>query len=208
MQTQRSPWLRFGNGGLLLLIASGLVFACFYPKTRESGQGVPKASRAFSHKDHEETLKKYRFRCTDCHLYDLAYLERDEKIRDEISKAITRAGLESCHFCHVKHPERVEAALKCLDCHADIRPIRPMDHRAGWKATHGTRIALSEVACSQCHSNRFCVQCHTRRDQADRNYHKGSIIVSHPIEARMDPARCQKCHQPAYCTRCHQFGRF
>jgi len=211
MRTQRNSFYRFGIRGILFSVACGLVLACLYPAPREpylSGGGAPKASHAFSHKIHEETLKKYRFRCTDCHLYNLAYMESDKQINEAVTRAIKRAGMESCHFCHVKHPEETGKPLKCLDCHADIRPIRPKSHRAAWRITHGTRTGQTEVACSQCHSNRFCVQCHARRDRADRSYHKGSILMTHPIEARADPSTCRKCHQPSYCTRCHRFGRF
>ena len=199
--------------GFHLPLALCLIAACLYPPPPEPGLttgrglGIRLAS-VFSHKDHKETLKEHQLLCTDCHLYDLAYLQRDRQINQEITKAITRAGFESCHFCHIQHPERVKVSLKCLDCHADIRPIQPKDHRAGWESSHGTKVSLSKTECSQCHSNRFCVRCHSRRDEAERNYHMGSALLSHPIEARADPAKCQKCHQASYCTRCHQFGRF
>ncbi|MEW6441536.1 MAG: hypothetical protein AB1640_11440 [bacterium] len=189
--------------------------SCLYPfpppepgPTRDrEGTGVP-MSAVFSHKEHETTLVENKLRCTDCHLYDLAYLQRDRQINEEITRALTQAGQESCHFCHVKEPEGIRVSLKCLDCHADIRPIRPRDHTAGWKSAHGARIELSETACSQCHSNRYCLRCHTRRDEAERSYHRGSALLSHPIEARADPGQCRACHQASYCTRCHRSGRF
>ena len=205
----KSPLFWRKTGPLLACMA--VLAACLYsyPEDHSSGdRRGPKPSRAFSHKVHEGVLQQNHFHCTDCHLYDLAYMERDKKINEELTRAITRAGMESCHFCHLKHPEQVPVALKCVDCHADIRPIMPADHRAGWKTTHAQKIATSEVACAQCHSNRFCVKCHSRRDEADRVYHTGSAIVTHPTEARVDPAKCQKCHSSSYCVRCHQYGRF
>jgi len=209
------PWrkadIRRLRLAIIFLVVYGSFFACFYPPergSREPGQEAPKASSAFVHKIHEKVLDQDEFKCTDCHLYDLAYMSRDKVINEEITRALTRAGMESCHFCHREHPERTKVSLKCLDCHVDIQPIRPVNHRAGWRDSHGNRIAENDMACSQCHSNRFCVQCHARRDEASRAYHTGSALLSHPIEARADPTKCQKCHQAAYCTRCHKFGRF
>ena len=202
---------RLAKGGTVLLLVCVSLSACFYPQTTEPGvvgEKGPKASRAFVHKVHEEVLKRDEFKCTDCHLYDLAYLSRNREINEQVARVLTRAGAESCHFCHRYHPEKTKVALKCLDCHADIRPIRPANHRAGWRDSHGINVNGNDVACSQCHSNRFCVRCHTRRDQADRAYHTGSALLSHPIEARADPVRCQKCHQISWCTRCHKSGRF
>lgn len=202
---------RLCTSGALLFLLCGSIAACLYPPvtgSRAPGEEAPQALSAFVHKTHEEALKKEQFHCTDCHLYDLAYMARDEAINKDITKALTRAGMESCHFCHRERPERAKVALKCLDCHVDLLPILPANHRAGWRGSHGTRIAQSDVACSQCHSNRFCVRCHTRRDEADRAYHTGSAIVSHPIEARADPVSCQRCHNMAWCKRCHKSGRF
>jgi hypothetical protein len=209
----RASWKKpfFWNKVFPSLVCMGILTACLYPSPKDSLPGekqAPKPSSVFSHKVHEDILKQYHFHCTDCHLYDLAYKERDKKINEELTRAITRAGMESCHFCHTTHTEQVKVALKCVACHADIRPIIPADHRAGWKTTHANKIALSKVSCTQCHSNRFCVKCHSRRDEADRVYHTGAAIVSHPIEARVDPAKCQKCHTSAYCVRCHKSGRF
>jgi len=184
---------------------------CLYPPARDSSrteEGTSSAARVFAHRKHEETLKKEQFHCTDCHLYNLAYLERDKKINEAVTRVLTRAGKESCHFCHRDNPERTKTRLKCIDCHADIRPIRPADHRAGWQKSHGSQVDLGAVACNQCHSPRFCIECHTRRDEADRKFHTGSAIMTHPIEARANPARCQACHHPSYCLRCHKTGRF
>ena len=190
---------------LLVLLPS-----CLRPPGMEGGEGRPASSRAahkvFSHRSHEKTLTELRFLCTDCHLYNVAFREGDEKVVDRIAEAITRAGLESCHFCHRTRAAEIEAFLKCIECHGEISSIRPEDHRAGWERTHGSRVGNSEHDCSNCHSNRFCVRCHTRRDEASRSYHTGSAIVSHPIEARADPTLCGRCHSPAYCVRCHQRG--
>lgn len=212
MNPWRKPAIRrLGTLIALLLLTCGSVAACLYPRlpaSRLAGEQAPKAWTAFSHKTHEEVLEKNRFRCTDCHLYDLAYMQRDKKINEEITRAVTRAGAQSCHFCHIENPDEIKVSLKCLDCHADIRPIRPANHRAGWESSHGPRIAQAEVDCSSCHSSRFCVKCHMRRDEADRSFHTGSALLSHPIEARADPVRCQRCHQFNWCTRCHKSGRF
>jgi hypothetical protein len=208
---QRTGNLRPSLAGIVLLAVCAALTACFYPPEagpRQAGRVAPQASSAFIHKVHEEVLKQNEFKCTDCHLYDLAFLARNEEINEEVARVLTRAGMESCHFCHREHPERVKAALKCIDCHADIRPIRPANHRAGWESSHGPMVAQNELACSNCHSSRFCVKCHMRRDEADRAFHTGVAIVSHPIEARADPTRCQKCHQISWCTRCHKSGRF
>ena len=199
------------KSGVLLILLYASISACLYsrlPPSRSQGGVTPRAWTAFSHKVHEEALKENRFQCTDCHLYDLAYMQRDEKINEEITREITQAGMESCHFCHIEHPREVKLSLKCLDCHADIRPIRPENHRASWKSSHGARVAQNKLACANCHSSRFCVKCHMRRDEADRSFHKGVALVSHPIEARADPVRCQRCHQLNWCTRCHKSGRF
>jgi len=202
---------RIRESTALLLFFLGSIASCLYPRlppSRLAGEQAPKAWTVFSHKIHKEVLEEQRFRCTDCHLYDLAYMQRDKKINEEITKAVTRAGAQSCHFCHIEHPEKTKKALKCLECHADIRPIRPANHRAGWNSSHGPRIAQNDVDCSSCHSSRFCVKCHMRRDEADRSFHTGVALVSHPIEARADPVRCQRCHQFNWCTRCHKSGRF
>ena len=210
------PWGRYGirparESVALALLLCGTITACLYPSlppSRVEGEQAPKAWVAFSHKIHEEVLEKDRFQCTDCHLYDLAYMQRDEAINREITKAVTRAGAESCHFCHIEHPEKTKRPLKCLECHADIRAIRPENHGAGWRSSHGPRIARNDVDCSSCHSSRFCVKCHMRRDEADRSFHTGVALVTHPIEARSNPVQCQKCHQFNWCTRCHKSGRF
>jgi hypothetical protein len=210
-QSGKTNRRRLRKSGALLLLVCGSISACFYPPVTTSlapGGTAPKASSAFVHKVHEEVLKQEKFQCTDCHLYDLAYMARDKAINQEISRALTRAGTESCHFCHIKHPKQVKVSLKCLDCHADIRPLRPENHRANWISSHSPKVAQNELACANCHSSRFCVKCHMRRDEADRSFHTGVAIVSHPIEARADPVRCQRCHQLSWCTRCHKSGRF
>jgi len=202
---------RLRKSGVLMLLLCASISACLYsrqPAFRSPGEQTPRAWTAFSHRVHEEALKENRFQCTDCHLYDLAYLQRDPKINEAVTRAITKAGMESCHFCHIEQPKQVKRSLKCLDCHADIRPIRPENHRAGWKVSHGDKMAQKELACDNCHSSRFCVKCHMRRDEADRSFHTGVALVSHPIEARADPVRCQRCHQLNWCTRCHKSGKF
>jgi hypothetical protein len=196
---------------LLLVPVAVLFLHCLYPSVRNAGRpgGTGLVStQAFSHGKHDDALKKEGFKCTDCHLYELAYMERDRKINEDLTRALTRAGKESCHFCHRTNAERTGVRLKCVDCHVDLRSIRPENHRTGWQTSHGTQVALSEVSCDQCHSNRYCIECHTRRDEADRRFHTGVAIVTHPVEARADPARCQACHHPSYCLRCHKTGRF
>jgi len=194
-----------------LLLVAVLFLHCLYPSIRESGPpgGSPvQASQAFSHSKHDEALKKESFKCTDCHLYDLAYIERDRKINEDLTRVLTQAGKESCHFCHRTNQEQAGVRLKCVDCHVDLRSIQPDNHRSGWQTSHGTQVALSEVSCDQCHSNRYCIECHTRRDEADRRFHTGVAIVTHPVEARANPGRCGACHHPSYCVRCHKTGRF
>lgn len=201
-----------GRAGILCTGGLLIVASCLYPPVGRKGEGRPGDGRAshrnFSHERHEKTFEEKAFRCTDCHLYNVAFREPDDEIARQINRALKRAGLESCHFCHRERTEETKKRLKCIDCHGDVLAIRPQDHRAGWQDAHGSRIGQTEFECSQCHSNRYCVQCHGRRDTAARSYHRGSAILAHPVEARADPARCQRCHSIAYCSRCHQGGRF
>ena len=199
------------KAGLALAVGS-FVSACLlypnHPKSSLSNKNIPTTSSFFRHKDHEEVLKKEKFRCTDCHLYDVEYLQREKKLNDELANSLTEAGMESCHYCHVKHPDRGgKNSLKCMNCHVDLLSIRPGDHTVGWKEAHGTSIELSKVACNQCHSNRSCVRCHMTRDPAAPVVHSGVMIVSHPVRARSNPNSCKTCHQPVFCVRCHR-GRF
>ena len=158
------------------------------------------AHLAFSHDDHhDEAIDRRGLDCEDCHLL----------VEEELTEELSDTGRQSCHGCHIKGPEQVTTALKCMNCHgANMHVILPADHRPGWVSRHGTGIGLSKVACRECHSNRFCVRCHMRRDTADPAFHRGSALVTHPIQARADPSLCAKCHQASYCTRCHSAGRF
>ena len=137
--------------------------------------------------------------CEDCHL----------SMEGDVTEEVSPQGRQSCHGCHVDEKVEAKSDIKCLSCHiGDMGAIVPSDHRAGWVSGHGSRVNLRRDSCSQCHSNRFCVQCHNRRDKADRVFHRGVALISHPLEARADPAQCGKCHTASFCIRCHQNKRF
>ena len=162
----------------------------------EQDQAPKEAWLSFTHEDHDKTFNQYNLDCEGCH----------SVIDGDLSKELSQAGKESCHLCHSQKSERLKKALKCFDCHLNMKAIQPADHRAGWATIHGTKVHLSEIECAQCHSNRSCVQCHSRRDKADRKFHRGSALMTHSIEARVDPVKCQQCHRVSYCNRCHQSG--
>jgi len=165
-----------------------------------SSAGKPaRPHQAFAHEEHDPALEEKGMDCELCHVLEAG----------DVTGELSEAGLRSCHTCHVEGPDRMHTGLRCVSCHrAGMLAILPADHRAGWVENHGTQIQVSRLACSQCHSNRFCVRCHTRRDEAERNFHKGPILSTHAMQARADPAQCQKCHKISYCTRCHRSGRF
>ncbi len=160
------------------------------------GQTPKEAFLSFTHENHKKAFDQYNFDCEGCH----------EVIDEERSEKLSLSGKASCHLCHIQKPERVKTALKCFNCHLNMKAIQPTNHRTGWPSTHGTKIHLSEIECAQCHSNRSCIRCHSRRDKAAREFHRGSALMTHPIEARTDPVNCQQCHRSSYCNRCHQSG--
>ena len=153
----------------------------------------------FSHDHHDEALDAKNMACEECHL----------SAEGDITEEVSLQGRQSCHDCHADLQSGSGKKLKCLSCHAaDMGAIMPSDHRTGWVSGHGSRVNLSQKKCTQCHSNRYCVQCHVRRGEADRTFHRGTALISHPLEARTNPAQCRNCHTADYCIRCHQHQRF
>jgi len=198
--TERPPRRPLSAGGLLVL----LLAACHLPSgggDLPAGGGLNEPHRAFTHEQHGSALDAPGFDCERCHV----------TVEEELTEEVSPQGRQSCHVCHREGAERAKgakAASRCGTCHTDLRSVVPASHGAGWVNDHGTRMNGGEAACSPCHSNRFCVRCHSRRDPAERVFHRGNVLMTHPVEARADPGQCQRCHRADLCVRCHSRKAF
>ena len=163
----------------------------------------------FSHKVHENVLKKEGFTCVACHPMGLEIEEKEEKERAKISEADFFPGKETCHFCHFNPKVGSIAPDRCGICHFDLAKIQPATHNFDWISKHAVYSKADISDCESCHSPRFCEDCHKRRDLPTRRFHDRNFRFVHPIEARANPRECGNCHElKSFCVKCHTEGGY
>jgi hypothetical protein len=185
-----------------------------------------KPQETFSHKVHENVLKRNGFTCVTCHLVGVEIEEKEEKNRIKISELALFPGKETCHFCHFNPkagsiaPNKanlealgnvmIERISQCSLCHSNVGDIQPANHNFDWKAKHSVYAKGDPSNCESCHSPKFCEDCHKRRDVLPtERFHDTNYIFVHPIDARADPSTCGQCHElHSFCDTCHTEGGY
>ncbi|KRT67022.1 MAG: hypothetical protein XU11_C0001G0004 [Candidatus Dadabacteria bacterium CSP1-2] len=162
----------------------------------------------FSHKVHENVLKKEGLTCVTCHPIGLEIEEKEEKKRAEISEAALFPGKETCHFCHYNPMAGNVAPEKCGVCHFNLLEIQPANHNFDWAIKHAVFAKTDDQDCESCHTPRFCEDCHKRRDVPTRLVHDRNYIVVHTVDARANPRTCGNCHEITFCNQCHREGGY
>jgi len=161
----------------------------------------------FSHKVHENILKKEGFTCVACHPMGLEIEEREEEERSKISEAAFLPGKETCHFCHFNPKVGNIASGRCEICHFNLAEIQPANHNFNWMEKHAVYSKANSEDCEGCHTPRFCEDCHERRDLPTLRVHDRNFRFVHSIEARANPRRCGNCHELiSFCVKCHREG--
>ena len=119
------------------------------------------------------------------------------------------------------HPEDVRGLgmprPNCSECHTDSWSA--LNHRApNYLAKHRFYAASSRQVCSMCHTESFCNDCHTRKDEIKPSDkfsdqperwlpHRGDYLSQHKIDGRINPVSCVKCHgrqNNQRCATCHK----
>ena len=162
----------------------------------------------FTHKVHENVLKKEGLDCVTCHPMGLEIEEKEEKKRAEISEAALFPGKETCHFCHYNPKAGNIAPEKCGICHFNLLEIQPANHNFDWAIKHAVFAKTDDQDCESCHTPRFCEDCHKRRDVPTRLVHDRNYIVVHTVDARANPRTCGNCHEITFCNQCHREGGY
>ncbi len=115
-----------------------------------------------------------------------------------------------------QHPEEIETAPYCSDCHEDAK--RVLDHTRDFAKRHKFYAYQQKAVCMICHKESFCMDCHANKeeikpsdkfkDAPKRSFpHRGDYITRHKIDGRINPAACIKCHgrrNNARCKLCHR----
>jgi hypothetical protein len=114
-----------------------------------------------------------------------------------------------------KHPQEIEKAPICADCHTDWRSS--MNHTSDFSTRHKFYAAQQKQVCDLCHKESFCADCHANKeelkpsdkfkDSPERTLpHRGDYLTQHKIDGRINPASCFPCHgrqNNARCKVCH-----
>jgi len=96
--------------------------------------------------------------------------------------------------------------MECKTCHLPGEELKPDDHNAMWKQTHGIASASANANCAMCHQSGTkldCQACH--QGDAVINPHPRNYMSSHGQDAHMSDMRCGTCHeQRSFCLDCHR----
>lgn len=124
-----------------------------------------------------------------------------------------------------KHPEELagRSRVDCLECHSDVstgalKPYASFRHTRAFADIHGLYARQGQNLCASCHAPSFCQTCHARTEEikpstkmGDRPDlalpHRGDYIVTHRLDARIDPGSCFRCHgnkDDVRCRACHK----
>jgi hypothetical protein len=131
---------------------------------------------------------------------------------------LAAAGIGACagpKSALTVHPERVEEAPICTNCHDAERA--PLDHGAGWLRSHGLAATRDQRFCEICHRASACADCHGPREEINPARkrgsrfdvdlpHRGDYLSQHQIDGRLNPASCFPCHgrrSDPSCRLCH-----
>ena len=110
----------------------------------------------------------------------------------------------------------------CTNCHEGdtvaLKPVKAFDHGPKWYNIHKYPGSYAADLCNSCHRMSYCADCHGHKEELKPSLkyagqpsrampHRGSYMLQHRIDGRVDPARCFKCHgnrNNHKCKRCHQ----
>lgn len=114
------------------------------------------------------------------------------------------------------HPEKLESAPLCTECHDADKAV--YDHDARWMKSHGPAAIRDQRGCELCHQVSSCADCHGNREEIKPTAkrpsrfdparpHRGDYLTQHRIDGRLDPASCFSCHgrkNERRCLVCHK----
>ena len=187
----------------------------------------PRMATCFSCHQHE---KQWAARdCDGCHV-DLQgehslpathLIHEGDWLREHGARAASARDLcATCHSersCAACHGVGTVPALPARLAFDDVR-LSGL-HRAGFASRHADEARASPGLCTNCHSERSCVDCHNARHvgpaSGARSPHLAGWIAAgrggggHGGEARRDPEACAGCHGGAgeqLCVSCHRVG--
>ena len=114
------------------------------------------------------------------------------------------------------HPEKVETAPICSECHTDWQSS--LDHTSRFARSHRFAALRRQSVCESCHRPSFCADCHADGDELKpsdkyRNApwrelpHRGDYLTQHRIDGRLNPLSCVRCHgrnNDGSCRACHR----
>ena len=198
---------------LLVALATLSLSACGSTRTPDAtagGEADPGRSgifERFEHAEHDASLQAAGWSCDDCHLVGSQPVGAEEPLGVSLSVEEDRTLLTPpervCHVCHDLALGGVDAPTRCLSCHPSDGVEAPVDHAAGWEASHARAALLRPDECDACHEPWTCVTCHVRRGQLDGDVHPGNFRTLHGIAATSDPISCEECHEGSSCRACH-----
>lgn len=130
--------------------------------------------------------------------------------------------MRGCFGCHqLPEPARGQAKAACTTCHLTRVPglmqtqfasghlvpprwLHDAGHGPDWIERHKRVAGNDSRLCSQCHTEKYCVDCHDGRVRP-RKVHPNDWISMHPMAARQNSPNCTSCHrQQSFCVGCHQ----
>lgn len=166
------------------------------------------ARHRFDHAQHAAVLAEHRQTCADCHRFDVLIDTGDEPLADAVSARALHPGGAACHYCHGPSDTKLATAPgACTLCHANLAPLRPVNHDVSWTRVHASLAEAQPGECENCHKQSECIDCHQTRDTIQTIVHDRNFLFFHSIEARANPMQCGACHREDYCIRCHQQGK-
>jgi hypothetical protein len=170
---------------------------------------IPKPNLRFDHALHVGK----NIGCAQCH----GAVENVElATRDQLPR------MRGCFNCHqMPEPEAGGARSACRTCHltdpsglvkvsfgsGTLTPPRWL-HNAGhgpdWIERHKLIAGDDSRFCSNCHSEKYCVDCHDGRVRP-RRVHPNDWLEMHPSATRESSLKCTSCHrEQSFCLGCHQ----
>lgn len=85
---------------------------------------------------------------------------------------------------------------------AAVTRISRRVHEGDMIRTHGTRAAVSQAECTQCHTKEQCSSCHAGNDS--KAFHDPDYSQRHAADVFSGSRQCQSCHSTeTFCRSCH-----
>ncbi|MBZ0271879.1 cytochrome c3 family protein [bacterium] len=152
----------------------------------------------FSHAAHMEV----DLECSACHA-------------GETPTAIKMPNHASCKDCHAEDLDK----MLCRKCHIGMEPmglkkLASFEHANDFLSRHPEYARKSAVSCAQCHTESYCLDCHSKKEDLKPSLkypekvragliHRGDWQTTHRFEAKVDASDCMKCHGISECNSCH-----